>query len=49
MDEKRKFLRVSFNIQAQIDWKGKILTGEVANLSLRGMLAKVIHLIRIEE
>jgi hypothetical protein len=41
MDEKRKFTRVSFAIQAQVEWQGKNLAGEVANLSLRGMLVKV--------
>lgn len=41
MDEKRKFTRVRFIIKALVDYQGKHLTGEVADLSLRGLFIKM--------
>jgi len=49
MDDKRKFSRVPFVVKAQIDWRGKVLTGEVSNLSLRGMFAHVPEPIPVGE
>ena len=49
MDDKRKFSRVPFVVKAQIDWQGKVLAGEVSNLSLRGMLVHVPETIPVGE
>jgi len=49
MDDKRKFSRVPFVVKAQIDWQGKALTGEVSNLSLRGMFVHVPEAIAVGE
>lgn len=39
--EKRNFSRIPFNVGAVIKWQGKSFKGEVENLSLQGMLARI--------
>jgi hypothetical protein len=39
--EKRNFSRITFNVGTVIKWQDKSLKGEVENLSLQGMLARI--------
>jgi hypothetical protein len=41
MDEKRKFSRVPFLIKVKVNWRDKQITGEIGNLSLRGMFIQM--------
>lgn len=44
MSEKRNFTRVDFTIHATVASEGRTLSGEVENISLRGVFIKHIHL-----
>ncbi|GAM08002.1 pilZ domain protein [Geobacter sp. OR-1] len=39
--EKRNFSRITFNVGTVIKWQDKSFKGEVDNLSLQGMLARI--------